>query len=204
MSAHQGYSISRLIHDLKEVVAWSQAPAPQGVYGLMAEFSNADDVVTAARQVRQAGYKKVDGYSPYPMESLIHELDQHHSWVPTIVLGGGLTGFLAGYGLEYWSSVIEYPMNIGGRPFHSWVSFIPPSFETTVLFASFGAVLGMLAVNGFPRPYHPVFNVEEFTKGASNDKFYLVIEATDPKFDAAQTADFLRTLRPTFVKEVAA
>jgi hypothetical protein len=138
------------------------------------------------------------------MESLIHELDQHHSWVPTIVLGGGLTGFLAGYGLEYWSSVIAYPMNIGGRPFHSWVSFIPPAFETTILFASFGAVLGMLALNGFPRPYHPVFNIEEFAKSASNDKFYLVIEAKDPLFDVAKTADLLKSLRPTFVKEIPA
>jgi hypothetical protein len=199
-----GYTPSRLIHDLKELKSWAQAPAMVGVYGLMAEFANPDDVVTAARAVRSAGYRKVDGYSPYPMESLIHELDQHHSWVPTIVLGGGLTGFLAGYGLEYWSSVIEYPMNIGGRPFHSWVSFIPPAFETTILFASFGAVLGMLALNGFPRPYHPVFNIEEFTRGASNDRFYLVIEAADPKFDAVKTAEFLNSLRATFVKEIPA
>jgi len=199
-----GYTPSRLFHDLKELAAWLRSPPPTGVYGLMAEFVNADDVVTAARQIRTAGYKKVDGYSPYPMESLIHELDQHHSWVPTIVLGGGLTGLFAGYGLQYWSSVIEYPMNIGGRPFHSWVSFIPPAFETLVLFASISAVVGMLALNGFPRPYHPVFNIEEFTKGASNDKFYLVIEAADPKFDAAKTADFLKSLGPTFVKEIPA
>lgn len=199
-----GYTPSRLIHDLKEFKSWAQAPATAGVYGLMAEFANPDDLVTAARQVRTAGYRKVDGYSPYPMESLIHELDQHHSWVPTIVLGGGLTGFLAGYGLEYWSSVIEYPMNIGGRPFHSWVSFIPPAFETTILFASFGAVLGMLALNGFPRPYHPVFNIEEFAKSASNDRFYLVIEAADPKFHAEKTAEFLKSLSATFVKEIPA
>jgi hypothetical protein len=138
------------------------------------------------------------------MESLIHELDQHHSWVPTIVLGGGITGFLAGYGLEYWSSVIAYPMNIGGRPFHSWVSFIPPAFETTVLFASFGAVFGMLALNGFPKPYHPVFNIEEFAKRASNDRFYIVIEATDPLYNEAKTAELLKTLNPTFVKEIPA
>ena len=124
--------------------------------------------------------------------------------VPTIVLGGGLTGFLAGYGLEYWSQVIEYPMNIGGRPFHSWVSFIPPAFETTILFAAFGAVFGMLALNGFPRPYHPVFNIEEFAKNASNDRFYLVVEAADPQFDAAKTADLLKSLNPTFVKEIPA
>ena len=199
-----GYTFSHLIHSLKELAAWARSPEPTGVYGLMAEFTNADDVVTAAKAVRSAGYRKVDGYSPYPMESLIHELDQHHSWVPTIVLGGGLTGFLAGYGLEYWSQVIAYPMNIGGRPFHSWVSFIPPAFETTILFASFGAVLGMLALNGFPRPYHPVFNIEEFAKNASNDRFYIVIEAADPKFDAVATADLLKKLNPTFVREIPA
>ena len=182
----------------------SHAETSPSLYGLMAEFANPDDLVTAARQVRTAGYRKVDAYSPYPMESLIHELDQHHSWVPTIVLGGGLTGFLAGYGLEYWSSVIEYPMNIGGRPFDSWVSFIPPAFETTILFASFGAVFGMLALNGFPRPYHPVFNIEAFAKSASNDRFYLVIEAADPKFDLTKTADFLQSMSPTFVKEIPA
>jgi hypothetical protein len=203
MSA-RGYNPATLLHDLKELAAWAKSPEPTGTYGLMAEFASADDVVSAARQVREAGYKKVDGYSPYPMEALIHELDQHHSWVPTIVLGGGLTGFLAGYGLEYWSSVIEYPMNIGGRPFHSWVSFIPPAFETTILFASFGAVLGMLILNGFPRPYHPVFNVEEFAKNASNDKFYIVIEATDEKYDPVKTQEFLKSLHPTFVKEVPA
>jgi hypothetical protein len=202
--SESGYTLSRLIHDLKELKVWAQAPATAGVYGLMAEFANPDDVVTAARQVRTAGYRRVDGYSPYPMESLIHELDQHHSWVPTIVLAGGLTGLFAGYGLEYWSSVIEYPMNIGGRPFHSWVSFIPPAFETLVLFASFGAVIGMLALNGLPRPYHPVFNIEEFAQRASNDRFYLVIEATDPKFDVSGTADFLKSLGPTFVKEIPA
>ncbi len=199
-----GYTPAKLIHDLKELVSWARSPEPTGVYGVMAEFATADGVVNAARAVRTAGYKKVDGYSPYPMESLIHELDQHHSWVPTIVLGGGLAGFLGGYGLEYWASVIVYPMNIGGRPFHSWVSFIPPAFETTILFASFGAVFGMLALNGFPRPYHPVFNIEEFAKNASNDKFYIVIEATDPKFDPQKTAELLKSCGPTFVKEIPA
>jgi Protein of unknown function (DUF3341) len=202
--SNAGYTPSQLIHDLKELVSWASAPEPASVYGLMAEFATADDVVNAARAVKAAGYRHVDGYSPYPMESLIHELDQHHSWVPAIVLGGGLSGFLAGYGLEYWSSVIAYPMNIGGRPFHSWVSFIPPAFETTILFASFGAVIGMLALNGFPRPYHPVFNIEEFAKSASNDKFYIVIESADPKFDAVKTAELLKSCGPTFVKEIPA
>ena len=174
------------------------------VYGLLAEFHSPHEGVEAARRVHEAGFRNVDGYSPYPIEELSEALELHHSPLPKLVLAGGLLGLLAGFGLEYWAAVIEYPMNIGGRPFHSWVSFIPPAFETTILFASFGAVLGMLALNGFPRPYHPVFNIEEFAKSASNDKFYLVIEATDPKFDAEMTAEFLKSLSATFVKEIPA
>ena len=174
------------------------------VYGLLAEFHSPHEVVEAARRVHEAGFRNVDGYSPYPIEELSEALELHHSPLPKLVLAGGLLGLLAGFGLEYWAAVIEYPMNIGGRPFHSWVSFIPPAFETTILFASFGAVFGMLLLNGFPKPYHPVFNIAEFAKSASNDKFYLVIEAADPNFDAIRTTDLLKTLNPTFVKEIPA
>ena len=197
-----GYTPSHLLHSLKELAGWITTPEPTDVYGLMAEFANADDVVTAARAVRTAGYRKVDGYSPYPMESLIHELDQHHSWVPTIVLGGGLTGFLAGYGLEYWTQVIDFPMDIGGRPYNAWVAFIPPAFETTILFACLSAVIGMLAMNGLPQPYHPVFNVDAFGR-ASTDRFFLVIETTDPRFERHATWKFLEGLHPVGVSEVA-
>jgi hypothetical protein len=126
-----------------------------GLYGLMAEFVD-PAVVTAAHRVREAGYRKVDAFTPYPMEELTEALELPHSRLPLLVLIGGITGLLAGYGLEYWASVIEYPMNIGGKPFHSWPAFIPPAFETTILGAAVTAVLGMLALNGLPEPYHGV------------------------------------------------
>jgi hypothetical protein len=170
-------------------------------YGLMAEFHSPGEVVEAAEKVYAAGYRKVDGYSPYPIEELSEALGHHHSHLSKIVLAGGLTGLMAGYGLEYWSSVIEYPMNIGGRPFHSWPSFIPPAFETTILFAAASAVFGMLALNGLPQPYHPVFNVPGFAL-ASRDKFFIVIEAIDPKYDPVATRQFLEGLGASLVSEV--
>jgi hypothetical protein len=173
------------------------AKAPGGppvfIYGLMAEFHTPDEVVAAARRVRQAGYRKVDGYSPYPIEELSEALDLHHSPLAKIVLLGGVLGGLAGFLLQYWSSVVAYPLNIGGRPFNSWVSFIPVTFETTILFAALSAVLGMLALNRLPQPYHPVFNVPSFAL-ATRDKFFICIEATDPRFDPVETKRFLETL----------
>ncbi len=170
-------------------------------YGLMAEFHSPAEVVEAAEKVYAAGYRKIDGYSPYPIEELSEALGFHHSHLSKIVLAGGIMGLFAGYGLEYWASVIEYPMNIGGRPLHSWPSFIPPAFETTILFAAASAVFGMLALNGLPQPYHPVFNVPGFAL-ASRDKFFIVIEATDPKYDAAETRRFLEGLGASLVSEV--
>jgi hypothetical protein len=171
------------------------------IYGLMAEFHTPHEVVEAARQVHGAGFRKVDAYSPYPMEELSEALEHHHSPLPKMVLGGGLVGLAAGLGLEYWASVIEYPMNIGGRPFFSWPAFLVPAYETTILFAAGTAVLGMLALNGLPQPYHPVFNVPGFAL-ASRDKFFICIEATDPKFDRAGTRAFLAGLGATEVSEV--
>jgi hypothetical protein len=121
--------------------------------------------------------------------------------VAPIVLMGGISGALAGYGLQYWTQVIDWPMNIGGRPYHSWVSFIPPTFEVTILFSAFAAVFGMLALNGLPQPYHPVFNVERFSR-ASQDAFFLAIEADDPKFDATTTRQFLSSLNAKAVVQV--
>lgn len=178
-----------------------KAPGTPPIYGLIAEFHTPTDVVAAAHKVHNAGYRKVDAYSPYPIEELSEALELHHSPLPKLVLGGGICGALVGYGLQYWSSVIEYPMNIGGRPFNSWVSFIPPTFETTILFAAGTAVLGMLALNGLPEPYHPVFNVPSFAL-ATQHKFFVLIEATDPKFDRAGTRKFLLSLGTTEVYEV--
>lgn len=171
-----------------------QPAAPQ-LYGLMAEFHTPEEVIVAAHEVHAAGYRRVDGYSPYPIEELAHALGIHHSPLPKLVLGGGILGCLAGWGLEYWASVIEYPLNIGGRPFNSWPAFIVPAYETTILFAAGVAVLGMLALNGLPEPYHPVFNVPSFVL-ASRDKFFICIEARDPKFDPIETRRFLEGLTP--------
>jgi len=163
------------------------------VYGLMAEFREPGQVVVAAYLVREHGFRKVDAYTPYPIEELAEALEFHRSPLPKLVLGGGILGALSGFGLCYWCSTIAYPMNIGGRPFNSWVSFIPPTFETTILFAAGTAVLGMLALNGLPEPYHPVFNVPAFAL-AMRDKFFICIEATDPKFDLEATKRFLQGL----------
>lgn len=163
------------------------------LYGLMAEFHTPHEIVDAAQRVREQGYRKVDGYTPYPLEPLGEALHLHHSPLSKMVLGGGIVGALVGYGLCYWSSVIEYPLNIGGRPFHSWPAFIVPTFETTILFAAFTAVLGMLALNGLPQPYHPVFDAPGFAL-ATRDKFFLCIEAHDPRFDTTATRQFLEGL----------
>lgn len=170
------------------------------IYGLIAEFDNPTDLVTAAQRVHDQGYRRMDAYSPFP----IHELDEAmdiRNRLPLLVLCGGVVGCLGGYLLQYWVSVIDYPLNIGGRPLHSWPSFIPVTFETTVLVASLAAVFGMLALNGLPMPYHPIFNVPRFAL-ASRDRFFVCIEATDPKFDYGETWRFLETLKPKGISEV--
>jgi hypothetical protein len=172
------------------------------IYGLLAEFDNPGALVAAARSAREAGYKKLDAYTPYPVEELNHALDLHSNRLPFLVLVGGILGGLAGYGLEYWASAVAYPLNIGGRPLHSIPSFIPVAFETTILAAAVTAVLGMLALNGLPMPYHPVFHVERFAL-ASRNRFFLCIEAADPQFDREATAKFLERLGPREVSEVA-
>ena len=170
-------------------------------YGLMAEFDSAQALLDAAVKVRSAGYTRADAYSPFPIHGLAEALGFKERLVAPIVLGAGIVGALAGYGLEYWTQVIDFPRNIGGRPYHSWVSFIPPAFETTILFAAFAGVIGMIVLNGLPQPYHPVFNASRF-QFASQDKFFLAIEATDPKFDANATGLFLSSLQPREVVQV--
>lgn len=172
-----------------------------GIYGLMAEFATMDELIAAAHRTHKAGYHKAEGYTPYPSEELAEALGHHHSKVPLLVLIGGLIGACAGYGLQYWSQILVYPMNIGGRPVHSWPAFIVPTFETTILFAALSAVVGMLLLNGLPQPYHPVFNVPRFAH-ASSDRYFLVIESDDPKFDREGTRRFLMDLNPSEVSEV--
>ena len=172
------------------------------LYGLMAEFNTPGELVTAAERVRLAGYRNFDAYSPIPIEELSEAMGMRRTRLPLIVLIGGIVGGLAGYGLEYWSSVIEYPMNVGGRPFHSWPQFIPVTFETTVLGAALSAFVGMWALNGLPQPYHPVFNVPAFER-ASRDRFFIVIEAADARFDLTATRRFLQGLHPVGVSDVA-
>jgi hypothetical protein len=175
---------------------------PQGPFGLMAEFDNATSLVSAARRTREAGYTRIDAYSPFPIEELNEAMRLPRNRVPLVVLLGGLTGMIAGYSLEYWSSVMAYPLNIGGRPYHSVPSFIVPAYETTILFAALGAVVGMIVLNGLPMPYHPVFNVPAF-EAASSDGFFLTIETADPKFDAEATREFLHGLHPVGVSDIA-
>jgi hypothetical protein len=167
----------------------------------MAEFHAPEEIVKAADAVYAAGYRRVDAYTPYPMEDVLDALHLHETHVPKLALAGGLLGMAGGWALQYWSSVVEYPMNIGGRPFNSWPAFIVPTFETTVLGAAFATVFGMLLLNGFPQPYHPVFNVESFAT-ASRDRFFLCIESRDPKFDLEEVRELLRGLGASEVSEV--
>lgn len=182
-------------------MAHAETTAP--LYGLMAEFSTPTALVAAARRTREAGYTKIDAYAPYPIEELVEALALPRNRVPLVVLIGGLLGLAAGYGLEYWSSVIAYPMNIGGRPFHSMPAFIVPAYETTILFASLAAAAGMIALNGLPQPYHPVFNVPRF-ETASSSGFFLTVETKDPRFDAHATRKFLEGLHPVGVSDIEA
>jgi hypothetical protein len=180
----------------------AEAFHPPTVYGLIAEFDNPTELVAAARHAHASGYRRMDAYSPIPIEELHEALGFGRTKLPLIVLIGGIIGGLGGYGLQYWSSAIAYAMNVGGRPFNSWPQFIPVTFETTVLGAALAAVLGMLALNGLPMPYHPVFNVPRFAL-ASRNRFFLCIEARDPRFDRDETQRFLESLGPRGVSEVA-
>jgi len=168
---------------------------PSGPFGLLAEFDTAQGLLDATQKTTDAGYTKTDAFSPFPIHGLFDALKIKERKVAPIILGGAFTGLIAGYGLEYWSQVIAYRLNIGGRPYHAWVSFIPPAFETTILFAAFSALFGMLALNGLPQPYHPVFNAPRFQL-ASQDRFFLLIEAKDPKFELGRTRAFLEGLGP--------
>ena len=170
-------------------------------YGMMAEFDSVNALVDAANRTREAGYKKIDAYSPFPVEGLAEAIGFHHDEVPLVVLIGALLGGLGGYLLQYWISVVSYPMNVGGKPYHSWPAFIVVTFEMTILFGGIFAVFGMLALNGLPMPYHPVFNVPRFAF-ATKDRFFLIVFSSDPKYKPDEVRRFLDSLAPRSVSEV--
>ena len=172
------------------------------IYGVMAEFDNPTDLVSAAREAHAHGYKKMDAYTPFPVEELDAALHLPKSKLPLIVLIGGMLGGLTGYLMQYYVTVIYFPINIGGRPLHSWPMYIVITFELTILFAAISAVFGLLAVCGLPMPYHPAFNVPRFAL-ASRNRFFLCIEAADPLFDRKATEEFLESMHPREVSEVA-
>ena len=172
-----------------------------GLYGLLAEFESPAALVQAVRQARDAGYKKLDAYTPFPVEGLPEALGFHHTKMPMLILIGGILGALSGFGLCYYCAVISYPINVAGRPLNSWPSWIPVTFELTILFASLTAVFGLLALCGLPMPYHPLFHVPRFSR-ATRDAFFLCIQANDPRFERGATKEFLSGLNPREVSEV--
>src|SRR2546421_10923573 len=169
------------------------------IYGVMGEFGTPEDLIHAVEKVREAGYRRLDAYAPFPVEGLSQALGLKCNLVPAITLLGGLAGGLGGFCFQYWAAAITYPMNIGGRPLNSWPAFIPVTFEVTILGASLAAVFGMLALNGLPMPYHPLFHLPRFAR-ASRDLCFLCIEARDPLFDVERTREFLLSLEPRSVE----
>jgi hypothetical protein len=176
----------------------STSPA---IYGLMAGFEDPKALVAAAKRTYAAGYRRIDTFSPYPIEEAWEAIGHHDRRLSLIVLAGGVTGLLTGVGLQEWVHIVAYPINIAGKPLNSWPQFVPVCFELTILFAALSAVLGMVLLNGLPQPYHPAFNVESFAR-ASRDRFFLLVESADPKFDRQQTAEFLKGLNAAEVSEV--
>lgn len=174
----------------------------QPVYGLMAEFDTPGALVNATRAARDKGYRKLDAYSPYPVEELSEVLHLHRNKLPLIVLIGGILGGISGFLLQYYVTVIYFPINIAGRPLNSWPAYIIITFELTILFGALSTVLGLFALCGLPMPYHPTFNVPRFAL-ASRNRFFLCIESADPLFDQEKTAEFLESMEPREVSEVA-
>ena len=172
------------------------------LYGLMAEFDNPSALVNAARTAREKGYRKLDAYTPFPIEELSEALHLHKNRLPLIVLIGGILGGSLGYLLQYYVTVWYFPINIAGRPLHSWPAYIVITFEMTILLAAISCVLGLLGLCGLPMPYHPTFNAPRFAL-ASRNRFFLCIESTDPLFDHDGTSNFLESLEPKEVSEVA-
>lgn len=173
------------------------------LYGLMAEFTSADALLDATHRARDAGYREIEAYAPFSVEGLTEALGCKSNRIPLITLLGGIAGGLGGYLLQWYSAVIDYPINSGGRPLHAWPAFIPATFETTVLGAALAAFFGFVILNGLPRLYHPVFNATDFDL-ASRNRFFLCIRASDRQFERGRTQSFLRSLQAQRVVDVEA
>lgn len=174
------------------------------LYGLLAKFDTPENLVSAARRVVQAGYRKFDAYTPYPVEELERAMRLKPSPLPYVILTGGILGGVGGFFMQAYATVVDLPLNIGGRPLFSWPTYIPISFELTILLAALAGVLGLFVVTRFPQPYHPVFNSEDFVAHGSTDSFYLNIEASDPNFDLERTREFMQVLGAVQVSEIEA
>lgn len=179
----------------------SHAPATNPLYGVIAEFESADDLLYAAKKAYSEGYRKMDAYTPFPVHGLAEAMGPDDNRIKWMIGFGGAAGVAAGVALEWWVSTQAYPHNVGGKPLWSWPLFVPPAYECMILFASLTAFFGMFALNGLPRPHHPIFGAKRF-EYASQDRFFLCIEAEDPKFDVKKTSDFLQSLQPAEVSEV--
>ena len=180
-----------------------QRPHTPALYGVMAEFPDPTSLVAAARRTYDEGYRNFDSYSPFPIHELFDAMHCKDRRVALFVLIGGIIGGLTGFGLQVWVSAYAYPLNVGGKPYVSWPMFIPVTFELTILFAAITAVFGMFLLNGLPMPYHPVFNVPTFARGASQEGFFLAIESVDPRFDREKTRAFLQGLGAKEINDVA-
>jgi hypothetical protein len=177
-------------------------PVREGTYGLLAEFDTPSQLVRAAEGAYMAGYRRMDCYTPYPVEEAAEAIGFHKNTVSLVTLVGGLLGLATMFGMETWISVWAYPLNIAGRPYYSWPAFVVPAYEWTILYAGLSAAFGMLFLSGLPQLYHPLFNAPNFRSGATSDKFFLCLESTDPKFDLNQTRGFLDRYTPVSVVEV--
>ena len=177
-------------------------PPREGIYGLLAEFNTPTELVVATEAARHAGYRRMECYTPYPVEEAAEALHFHKNYVPLICLLGGIMGLTTAFLMETWINTMAYPLNIAGRPLMSWPAFIIPAYEWTILFAGLSAAFGMIAMNGLPQTYHPLFNAANFRNGATTDKFFLCIEAFDPMFSTVSTRAFLEQFPAVSVVEV--